>query len=156
MKLLFFIILSLQLYANNPLILFSYNDIFTKYAEDFGLPPLLLWSVAYTESQLNPLAINRNTNGSTDIGIMQINSIHLPELKASGISRDDLFNPEINIGVGAYYLKQCVDRYGLNSKAIICYNGFSRENKIYKTYAKKVIRNLDNAYKGAYLASSDR
>ena len=149
-------VIVMTLHANNPAVLSKYNDIFTHYAEEYNLPPLLLWSVGYTESGLKPNAINRNTNGTYDVGIMQINSIHLPELLAAGISKQDLFDPKINIGVGAYYLRQCTEKYGMNAKAIICYNGFSRENRIYKTYAKRVIKNLEIAYKGAYIASTDR
>jgi len=34
--------------------------------------------------------VRRNDNGSEDLGPMQINSIHLPELALIGISRDDI------------------------------------------------------------------
>nr|WP_306810786.1 lytic transglycosylase domain-containing protein [Campylobacter helveticus] len=48
----------------------------------FGIDPQLLWTIAYKESRLNPSIISKkNKNGSYDIGIMQINSVHLPRLK---------------------------------------------------------------------------
>lgn len=47
-----------------------------KIAETFPEYPELMIAVAKAESGLNPLATNRNTNGSRDIGLMMINSVH--------------------------------------------------------------------------------
>ncbi|MCM3609142.1 lytic transglycosylase domain-containing protein [Cupriavidus pauculus] len=51
--------------------------------------------------------IRRNDNGSFDMGLMQINSVHLPELARFGITQDMLVNNEcLNIMIGAYYLQK--------------------------------------------------
>jgi hypothetical protein len=42
--------------------------------------------------KLNPEAVNVNKNGSTDVGLFQINSIH-------GYSHEELFDPFFNIDV---------------------------------------------------------
>lgn len=47
-----------------------------KIAKTFPENPEVMVAVAKAESNLNPLAINRNTNGSRDIGLFQINSVH--------------------------------------------------------------------------------
>lgn len=48
-----------------------------------------------------------NRDGSYDMGPMQINSVHLPELARYGITAQMLVNDEcLNIHVGAYYLKR--------------------------------------------------
>ena len=52
----------------------------------------LLYAIARTESGLNPQAIGRNTNGSRDIGLMQINSAWLPTLASHGIGDRDQFD----------------------------------------------------------------
>ena len=57
-----------------------------------NIDPLLLYSIAKVESSLNPSAINRNRNGTYDIGLMQINSTHLPRLSKAGITREKLLN----------------------------------------------------------------
>jgi len=44
---------------------------FEEAGETYGISPLLLWGIAKTESSLDPQAINRNTNGSYDYGVMQ-------------------------------------------------------------------------------------
>jgi soluble lytic murein transglycosylase-like protein len=49
---------------------FCFEDAGNKY----GINPILLESIARVESNLNPKAINKNTNGTSDIGLMQINS----------------------------------------------------------------------------------
>ncbi len=114
------------------------DNLFSKYGRKYNIDPELLWAIAKTESNFNPKAINTNSNGSTDIGLMQINTIHLEELKKFGITKDMLFLPEVSIDVGAYVLSRCIKRYGENWKAINCYNGrISRNNYIYK-----VINNL--------------
>lgn len=50
-------------------------------------------AVAYAESNGNPLALNRNRNGSTDKGLWQINSIH-------GFS--NLKDPKVNAEAAFY------------------------------------------------------
>jgi hypothetical protein len=47
-----------------------------KIAKAFPENPEVMVAVAKAESNLNPYATNRNTNGSRDIGIFQINSVH--------------------------------------------------------------------------------
>lgn len=49
--------------------------------------------------------IVRNSNGTYDMGPAQINSSHLPELLAKGISRDQVINDGcLNIHIGAWIL----------------------------------------------------
>ena len=93
---------------------------------------------AKTESALNPKAVNcANKNQSCDYGLMQINSIHLPMLKKHNILKEDLFEPRTNIFVGAYVLKNCINKHGENYKALNCYNGRIKNN----SYYTKVITN---------------
>src|SRR4051812_45901669 len=65
-------------------------------AQRYQLEASLLYAIAATESGLNPRAENRNTNGSVDVGLMQINSTWLPTLARHGIHADDLWQPCIN------------------------------------------------------------
>ncbi|ABS52262.1 lytic transglycosylase domain-containing protein [Campylobacter hominis] len=118
----------------------EFNHLFIKHGKLNNISPLLLYGIAKTESSLNPNQVARNDNGSYDIGIMQINSIHLPELKSMGYKEKDLFNPDINIGFGAIVLKRCINKWGLNYKALNCYNGKVNNN----TYNIKVVSNIAN------------
>lgn len=119
------------------------ENYYVSAGEAFGIEPWILWSVGDTESKHNPFAINKNSNGTYDVGVMQINSIHFQDLKQKyGIEPKDLFDPKISIYVGASLLKECFDKYGNNWKAINCYNGLNYDNRVNNTYAKKVYQNL--------------
>lgn len=127
-------------------------NYFVEAGKYYGVSPWLLWSVGKVESNHNPYAINKNKNGTYDIGIMQINSIHLKELAKYDIKRNDLFNTKTNIYVGAMIMRECIDRWGQNWNAVSCYNGMSPENRKQFVYAKKVYKALK---KGMYVAQKE-
>lgn len=107
----------------------------------FGIEARLLKSIAIVESNLNPSAMNRNSNGTYDIGLMQVNSIHLPRLKEIGVSEVMLKqNPCISLMTGALILKEMVDRYGYTWEAVGAYNaGIAKDRNILRhKYAEKV------------------
>jgi soluble lytic murein transglycosylase-like protein len=91
-------------------------------AEYHDVDPQLLRAILMVESRLNPKAINRNNNGTKDIGVAQINSVHLPILKVHGIQEDHLFDACINTYVGAWLLRKQIARHGLNWYGIAAYH----------------------------------
>ena len=119
------------------------NYCFEEAGERYNINPYLLYTIAKVESNLNPNAINKNKNGTYDIGLMQINSKWLPVLKRYGITEKDLYNPCQNVFVGAWVLAQCINKFGQTWKAIDCYNKGSKAKnnskyvwKIYNEYNK--------------------
>lgn len=127
-------------------IFFNLSYATTNYFEEAGeyyrIDPKILYSIAKIESKLNPNAINRNTNGTVDIGIMQINSVHMKELNKRGFRREHLFNPKINIFAGAWILRQCFDKHGVSQDGLTCYNGRIKDNP----YGYKVLKELKQVY----------
>ena len=112
-------------------------------AKYHGLDPWLLYSVAYVESRHNPTVVSgRNRNGTYDIGMMQINSIWLPELRRYGISESTLKNACASTYVGAWIMAKNIRRYGYTWQAIASYNVGSVETRSRRVigygYAKKV------------------
>lgn len=100
-------------------------DCWRQAAERHGVPVELLYAIAQTESGLNPRAINRShlsRTGSYDIGLMQINSSHLHALARRGIREQDLYDPCINLHVGAWLLADSIARRGLSWNAVGAYN----------------------------------
>lgn len=109
-------------------------------SKKYNLHPELVLSIAFIESRLNPFAINKNKDGSIDIGVMQINNKHHKEI----------LNTKDNIFYGTEYLYKCIKRYGI--KGIYKYNGnkkyikrvFSiyRELKVFEKSSKIQGRNV--------------
>lgn len=119
-------------------------------ASRYQVSSALLYAIARTESGLNPRAIGRNTNGSRDIGLMQINSAWLPTLASHGIGERDLYEPCTNIHVGAWILAGNVSRLGYTWEAVGAYNAASPALR--RNYVEKVRRYLTVAPAAGSLA----
>ena len=134
----FFLLLVSSIYAKS-----DYDHLFMRESVRFNIPFKLLKAIALTESNLNHTVINSsNSNGTSDFGLMQINSIHLNRYQ--NINETDLLNPSINVYIGAEILHRCITKHKLNYKALNCYNGRVKNNN----YSKKVIQNLLRMNKG--------
>lgn len=96
----------------------------------------LMRAIAQVESGTQTHAINRNSDGTVDIGLMQINSSWLPRLAREGISEQSLFDPCTNAYVGAWILSENIRQYGPTWSAIGAYNASSPDKRL--AYARKV------------------
>ncbi|WP_431286874.1 lytic transglycosylase domain-containing protein [Roseateles chitinivorans] len=115
-----------------------FDRCFLLAGERYGVSPLLLKAVARQESGLNPSALNRNANGSTDIGLMQINSSWLPVLARHGVQEADLRVPCANILVGAWILGSNFRAMGTTADALGAYNARDPAKRL--AYARQVLR----------------
>ncbi|NTY36881.1 MULTISPECIES: lytic transglycosylase domain-containing protein [Burkholderia cepacia complex] len=97
-------------------------DCFDEAARYQQVNPLILRAIAWQESRNRPGALNKNTNGSIDYGLMQINSVHLSTLSRYGIDRGTLMEPCKNVYVAAWHLKQKMNRYGNTWQAVGAYH----------------------------------
>ncbi|MBB4813697.1 MULTISPECIES: transglycosylase SLT domain-containing protein [Pseudomonas] len=92
-------------------------------ASRYHVDPLLLYAIARVESGLNPRARNINADGSQDIGLMQINSRHLPALARFGITEQHLITqPCTSVMVGAWILAGFIRENGYGWQAVGAYN----------------------------------
>ncbi|WP_066733035.1 lytic transglycosylase domain-containing protein [Cupriavidus sp. D384] len=107
--------------------------------------PVLVRGIAQVESGMRSWVTNTNTNGSEDIGLMQINSVHLPRLAKFGITRQSLFDPCTNAYVGTWILADCLGRYGETWTAVGCYNAGSPDKRL--RYANRVYQKLQSTTK---------
>ncbi len=116
----------------------------------YGVNVHLLHAIAKTESSLNPTAVNRaNSNGTYDVGLMQINSSWLPKLRQFGIAEQDLYQPCVSIDVGAWILAHNIRQFGNTWAAVGAYNTPNPTRGL--QYAHRVYRNLPPALRAGAL-----
>ncbi|HET6160586.1 MAG TPA: lytic transglycosylase domain-containing protein [Dongiaceae bacterium] len=113
-------------------------DCFNEAGQTYKVPPLLLQAIAWVESRYDKNANNYNTNGSTDMGVMQINSLWLEPLSEYGIKKKHLYNACFNINVAAWILRKQINEVGYNWQAVAHYH--SRNADRGDSYARKVAR----------------
>jgi soluble lytic murein transglycosylase-like protein len=113
-------------------------DCFNEAGKMYQVPPMLLQSIAWVESRYNKNAKNHNTNGSVDMGVMQINSLWLEPLSEYGVQRKHLYNACYNISVAAWILRKQINEVGYNWQAVAHYH--SRTPDKGENYARKVAR----------------
>lgn len=114
---------------------------FQEAGEKYGISPLLLESIARTESGLKVSAVGVNTNGSRDMGLMQINSswIRPLGLDPARLLSDGCYNTM----VGARILSECIERNGYTWEAVGCYNAVTKSKQA--KYARRVFNALKKA-----------
>lgn len=94
-------------------------------ATHHGVNPWVLQAILKVESNFNPSAVNRNLNGTVDVGIAQINSIHFPRLAAQGITEAHLKDACVGTYVAAWHLAQQIRRYGNTWFGVAAYHSVS-------------------------------
>lgn len=111
-------------------------DCFDDAAAWHGVHVGVLRAIALQENRRCDATVRANKNGTTDIGCMQINSVHLPELALFRITKESLLDPCINIFVGARHYKKMVLKYGNTWTAVGAYHS---ENPTFRDpYARSV------------------
>jgi soluble lytic murein transglycosylase-like protein len=108
-----------------------------------GVDELMLRAIAMKENSRCDATISKNTNGSVDVGCMQINSIHFKELNRYDVKPDDLLDQCKNIFIGAWHYKKMILKYGNTWKAVGAYH--SETPALRDAYAAGVYRILQRA-----------
>lgn len=105
----------------NPI---RYQDLITVYSSRHDLDPFLVAAIMKVESRYQPDAVS--SKGAR--GLMQL----MPDtgrwaagcLGIEGYSDDFLFEPEVNVRIGAWYLRQLLNQFEGNlTVALAAYNG---------------------------------
>jgi soluble lytic murein transglycosylase len=100
----------------------AYEQIVRGHARNYRLDPALLAAVIYQESKFHAGA----TSKSGAIGLMQLQPKTAQGIAIrTGGSRfrvSDLYEPEINVRYGSWYLRHLLDRYGDEETALAAYN----------------------------------
>jgi soluble lytic murein transglycosylase-like protein len=112
-------------------------DCFDAAAQYQSVNPWILRAIAWNESHNQPLALHRNDNGTIDFGLMQINSAHLAELRAFGVTTRELMQGCPNVYVAAWHLRHQVSKYGNTWLAVGAYH--SETPALRDHYANQII-----------------
>jgi soluble lytic murein transglycosylase-like protein len=113
---------------------------FDTAAQHHGVSAEVLKAIAEQESSMRPHARNQNTDGSHDLGLMQINSLWFEELARRGVSMAQLLDPCTNIHAGAWILSKQIERFGNTWRAVGAYHSRTPEHNA--RYAWGVYRRL--------------
>jgi soluble lytic murein transglycosylase len=139
----------------------EYEQIVRGHARNYQLDPALLAAVIYQESKFRADA--KSDAGA--IGLMQLQ----PET-AKGIAirtggsrfqTSDLYNPEINVRYGSWYLRYLLDKYEDEKTALAAYNAGQRNVDEWRTEGKDIqfpetrhyvdrVEHLKGVYRDAY------
>jgi soluble lytic murein transglycosylase len=99
-----------------------YSEYVRVHAREHGLDPSLVAAVIYQESKFRSDA--KSSSGA--IGLMQITPATARGIAirthGSAFHTNDLYNPEINIRYGAWYLKNLFEKYGSEKLVLAAYN----------------------------------
>ena len=104
----------------------------------YGIPPRLLQAIAKVESNYDPAAVNWNSNGSYDYGLMQINSWWASPSRLGEDVWSTIGDPCTNVIVGARILAGLIERHGYVWKSVGYYNSGNKERQ--KQYIDRVYR----------------
>jgi len=141
----------------------KYADLVTKYSERYNLDAYLVFSIIKTERKFNPQA----TSHKGAKGLMQITDQTgewaAKEIGIENYHSDRLYEPEINIQIGCWYISKLIHQYKNNLEtSLAAYNAgsgnvskwlgdekYSKDAKNLsfipfketREYVKKVIRN---------------
>ncbi|MCP3019990.1 lytic transglycosylase domain-containing protein [Cupriavidus basilensis] len=116
------------------------QDCFEQAGTYQGVNPSVLRAIAWFESKGDPAAVNRNANGSIDVGQLQINSVHFNDLARHGVPSRALTDSCVNVFVAAWLLKQKMVRHGNTWRAIGAYHSESPGQR--DAYARSIQRIL--------------
>lgn len=101
----------------------AFDRFVTNYARQYSYSPSMLWAIMREESTFRPEVVS--PVGA--IGLLQIMPYTGEEIATGlgmkGFTPDRLFDPEINIGFSAWYVRKLMEKYGGNEAlAIASYN----------------------------------
>lgn len=103
----------------------KYSEIVNEYSEKYNVDKNLVYSVIKAESDFEPDAISNKAAK----GLMQISDMTgtwgAEEIGIANFEISMLFQPEINIQIGCWYLEKLIKQYGSIDTALAAYNAGS-------------------------------
>lgn len=111
----------------------EYQEYVEKYAEEFDIDKYLLYAFIRTESSFDPAAkSNAGAIGLTQITEETFSWLKLKMCPDEDIEFYDLYEPEVSIRFGAYYISRCLERYSgsIDTAAAAYHSGWGTVDKL--------------------------
>lgn len=128
----------------------AYPELVGAASAEFGLDPILIWSVMRQESRYDSQAISR----ANAHGLMQVVPATRDEIgRALGepVDHESMFDPATSIRFGAFYLSQMLKRFnGDLELAVAAYNGGG--GTVSRSLADPMVSSRDDFYRWLTLA----
>lgn len=100
----------------------KYSEYVEKYAEEYNIDKYLVYAIIKAESNFKEDA-KSTSNAVGLVQMMEATAIETANKMDLNITKEDLFNPELNIKIGLKYFTSLLDKYNGNyNLAIIAYN----------------------------------
>lgn len=122
----------------------KYDHLVLKYSELYDLDPYLVFSIIKVESKFDPNAkSHKNAKGLMQI-TEKTGEWAAAEIGIEEYSSEKLFDPEINIHIGCWYIKKLLDQFEDIETSLAAYNAGSGnvskwlQDKNYSKDGKKV------------------
>jgi soluble lytic murein transglycosylase len=123
-----------------------YEQIVRGHARNYRLDPALLAAVIYQESKFQADA--KSSSGA--IGLMQLrpDTARGIAIRTGGsrFQTSDLYNPEINVRYGSWYLRHLLDKYNDEKLALAAYNAGQRNVDLWRAEGKGIQFSETRAY----------
>ena len=121
----FIVLLVTFFLAINFIFPLEHFDLIKKYSQKYNLDPALICSIIHTESKFKVNAVSYK--GAS--GLMQIRKTTADwaaeEIKISDYQYEKIFEPEINIQIGCWYINNLIKQFNNIDCAICAYNAGS-------------------------------
>jgi soluble lytic murein transglycosylase-like protein len=115
-----------------------YQDV-NNASRKYSISPKILWAIMKVESEYKK-TIHINSNGSFDIGVMQINSLWIKSLANKGF-KVDILNNKDNVNIASYILKENMNKGYSLWQSVGLYH--STDKRLQAVYIKRVKRALN-------------
>lgn len=99
----------------------KYEKVADQVCAEVGVDKSLVLAIIKIESGFDPNAVSKKNA----LGLMQVipETIQYTSQKYGiEVGINDIFTPEKNMEIGAYYLKNLIERFGSTDRAILAYN----------------------------------
>jgi soluble lytic murein transglycosylase-like protein len=132
-------------------------DCFDDAGARFKVHPDLLRAMGEQESNLQADALGPVLKGGhRAVGLMQVNTVHLPELAPYGIKRDDLMEKCVSVHVGAWIFARYRVKVGDTWAAVGVYNTgpYSEDTGAQSRYIAAVRRRFERIQSARHRGAS--